>query len=172
MQLAAILPVALRAVTYLLDLVFVFTLSFTSSDLMYSYLYVSYGMLSTPWSVIFSTNVFMSASAAVYLLVTTASVRNGGRKMAFMEVQSWSFFDLDRLATVARSSNSVYGRHILSPFSEKEHSTSIDTTVGALRYHARENQRPFPQGTCYQWTHTRTLPGCLQAWRSWWVLPD
>ena len=55
-----------------------------------------------------------------------------------MDIQSWSFFDLARSPMVVRSRTYVVGRRILLPLTAKACLASIETTVGASRYPARE----------------------------------
>ena len=127
----------LYTVASFVELVFVLSLSSSYSDPLSFSFYVSSGVFSALWSLIFSENVFRSASVTVSLSVTTASVSNGGKMTEFIEFKSLSFFYLDISPTAARRRTSVVGRRIFSPSPEKLHSTSIKTMVGALRDPAR-----------------------------------
>ena len=129
-------------------------------------------MFSDPWPLIFSTNVFRSASAAVYPLVTTTFVSYCRRRTASMEVQSQIFFDLARWSTALWIKISRIRRQIFSPSPEKVCSASLNTTVGASRDPAREKAvTVFPRGFS-QWTRACTVPQCLLAWIYWWVITN
>ena len=89
-----------------------------------------------------------------------------------MEFLSWSFFSLARSPMAERRRKYVIGRQIFLQFPMKAISTSIGTTVGASRDPARAKEVIVYPRYFYQQTRERTLPGCLQAWRSWRVLPE
>ena len=159
-QSAAILPFALCAVTSFVDLFFAFYFSLYSSDRLSSSASDSSVAFSASYLLILLSKIFSSASAAVYPLVSTVSVRNDKIRTAFLDVQSRRFFNYASLTVAAR-------RRILSPLPEKAHLISIQTTVGASRDPARAKAVTVSPIFFPQWTRARTLPGCTQVWHSW-----
>ena len=79
----------------------------------------------------------------VYLLETTASVRNDGRRLALLDAQSQIFFVFVRLMETARMRTSIIGRQIFLPYLDKARSTSIETTVVASSYPTRAKAMTF-----------------------------
>ena len=79
----------------------------------------------------------------VYLLETTASVRNDGRRLALLDAQSQIFFGFVRLPETARMRTSIIGRQIFLPYLDKARSTSIETTVVASSYPTRAKAMTF-----------------------------
>ena len=128
LQQAAITFAASRTVTSFIDLIFaLFSLSLlerissSASD--------SSAEFYASCLLILLEKIFRSTSATVSLSVSAISVRNGGRRTAFLDAQSRSFFYFDSSSAAVRRRTSVFGRRILSPSPEKACSLSIDTMV-------------------------------------------
>ena len=148
-QFYAILTIALRAVTSFTDLILDFSLSLSFSEPMSSSTSDSYAAFYVSYSLILLEKIFNSASSAVSLLVTTVYIRNGGRRMALLDSQLWSFFDLTRFLAAAQRRISVVGGSILLSFLAKAWSMSTRTMVSASRDPTREKAVAVFQGTCF-----------------------
>ena len=109
---------------------------------------------SDPRFDILAANFLKSSPAALFFLMTTASVGNGVRRTAFSTDQSWSLLDLERSPTAARRRTLVVGIWILLPYPVKVRSASIVTTVGASSDSAKAKAVTlslsylFPMGAC------------------------
>ena len=131
LQSAATPTIASRGVASFIDIVLAFYLYVSSSDPLPLSSPVSSGVFSAAWVKIFSTKVFEKASAAILLSLTIASVRNGGRRMAFRDVQFQRLFYFSRSSVALQRRTSVVRRRVFSPSPAKARSLSIKTTVGA-----------------------------------------
>ena len=136
---AEILPVASRAVaSSSVSLFYAFyVLSSSLYDLLALFYSNSLAAESDPHLAILVTNVLRSSPSTVYPSIMTASVRNGGRRTTFRDVQYLRFFHCVRLKLVAQRRTSVTRRWIFLPVIEKMHSTLMETTIEGSRYPAR-----------------------------------
>ena len=162
-----ILSVASRAVVSFVDIFFVLYFSLSSLDQISSSAYDSYVAFSSSCLLVLSEKIYSSTSDAVSPLASTISVRNGGRRTAFLDVQSQSFFNFAILPAAFRRKTSVVGRQIFSPSPEKARSISIEATVVASRDTVRAKvvtvfpRDLFPTDAC---SYVTCMPQVSRSW--------
>ena len=88
--------------------------------------------------------ILMSSATDVCPSRMTATVRNGGRKTAFSDTQSCSFFDPTKLPTVAQWRTSVTGRNIFLTTLAKARLVLMDNTAGYSRDPVKEKVVTVP----------------------------